>query len=173
MSEIEELVKRLRGSGEEFGYGITGLEAADALEAQAARVMELEIGLQGIVALQSSVPRSAIREAAAEILKGNTGSLPDQSPFLNRIAALQREKEALCEMLNISQMGESAAIEDRDFYKARISALEAQVKAFREASEGVKRTISFYEFGRSLVADKSLAALMSALQMMEPKVESA
>jgi chromosome segregation ATPase len=40
VAQTDDLVKRLRGDGE-FGYGVTGIEAADALESQSAELTRL------------------------------------------------------------------------------------------------------------------------------------
>lgn len=135
MSDISELVKRMRGLAE---YVDDCDEAADALEAQAARIAELEVPLCigkrtiGIMAeegcWQSSNGRAVV--AADELFK--------QDPYA-RIAELEEAIEPFRRVKAITSIYEYVPIEAlRDEEEFNFKMTGAEMKRIRAALNGEK-----------------------------------
>ncbi len=160
VAKIEELVKRLRDIESDFGpckdTGLAAIpEAADALEAQAARVKELE---------------EAAKEASEEIQRMR--NVEEFAAFAHRddktrIAALEAD-------VRHYKTCYDAAVKINDEAVDRIAALEAQLELYREAVR-VDPTMEGPRFAGANSSslrrawEHDRATLMSALRNTEKK----
>lgn len=159
MSDVEELAKRLRAG--DNCWEVT--DAAAALEAQAARVNELEalcerLKLEAqIHSGEARTHKSTVHECyqAASGATGEPGNWHGSTPVRDRIASLEQKVEEY-----------NAAVVKRS---ARIASLESQLKAFREAAERVHKNKVARTTHQTVIATDDYDALMSALRMEEER----